>query len=315
MIKRLCREADVIIENNLPGALQRSGLGYEALARENPGLIYATISGYGLRTSISHYPAYGPATEGRTGLEWWIRDSRSPHEPLPTGMGYPDVAIAMQAATGIITALLRRKETGLGGFLDLSQIDATLFVQSELLYRWQAAPTDTRTWQVGQPQNLSTIPLVPEADLWCVARKNDLPGIVAALAGSYDHPAAPCAHCPAGRLPEEQVLMHTAQLQGAERIMVWLRDRGFDCALVRDPAHVYTSPQLEDFWTTISHPDIGTYRYDNTPVSWNGTRRAPTTFPGLGEHNHAVVGSWLGACDGEVDALEASGAFATMPPA
>lgn len=124
LLHRLADTADVLIENNRPGVMDRLGLGYADLAKSNPGLVYCSISGFGQAGPLAANPAYDQIIQGYSGVMSITGDAQS----APLRVGYPlcDTLGGMTAAFAICAALLGRANTGQGTFLDVSMLDSTL---------------------------------------------------------------------------------------------------------------------------------------------------------------------------------------------
>ncbi|MFZ9772628.1 MAG: CaiB/BaiF CoA transferase family protein [Ilumatobacteraceae bacterium] len=125
--RRLADISDVVIENFRPGVMERLGLGYDELSARNPRLVYASISGYGATGPWVDRRAYAPVVNAETGLtkhQGDVRDGDYANDPFSHG----DVYTGMEAAAGILAALLQRERTGRGQFLDISMAETLLYV-------------------------------------------------------------------------------------------------------------------------------------------------------------------------------------------
>lgn len=122
----LVHTADVVVENLRPGAVDKLGVGYEALAPRHPRLVYAAISGYGRsprrRGPYSDRPAFDTAVQAMAGIMDVTGEVDGP--PIPTVTGFCDIFAGIHAAFGVLTALRARDETGRGTFVDISMYDA-----------------------------------------------------------------------------------------------------------------------------------------------------------------------------------------------
>lgn len=121
IIYRLAKKADVMIENFLPGTVQRLGLDYEKIKEFNPGIIYCSISGFGQNGPYRNYPSYDLVTQGEGGL-MSITGERD-GEPVKVGASITDIGAGMYAVIAILSALLTKKETGKGQYIDVSLLD------------------------------------------------------------------------------------------------------------------------------------------------------------------------------------------------
>lgn len=120
----LARTADVLVENFRPGVLDRLGVGYHALVKINPSLVYCAISGFGQTGPMRDAPAYDQIIQGLAGVMSITGDARC----SPMRVGYPvaDTIGGLTAAFAIASALVRRGSTGEGAFIDVSMLDCVL---------------------------------------------------------------------------------------------------------------------------------------------------------------------------------------------
>jgi formyl-CoA transferase len=121
MARRLAAKADVLVENFRVGWMAEHGLGYDDLGRENPRLIYCSITGYGQTGPDADLPGYDFLTQGRGGLMSITGEAEGP--PLKVGVAVSDLTTGLYAAAGILAALRQRERTGAGQYLDLSLLD------------------------------------------------------------------------------------------------------------------------------------------------------------------------------------------------
>ncbi len=119
ILRKLVREADVLVENFRPGVMDRLGVGYEALKVENPALIYCAISGFGQDGPWKDNPAYDQIIQGASGVMSITGDQ----EPLRVGYPLSDTVGGLTAAMAIAAALSAPKR---GCFIDVSMLEATL---------------------------------------------------------------------------------------------------------------------------------------------------------------------------------------------
>jgi crotonobetainyl-CoA:carnitine CoA-transferase CaiB-like acyl-CoA transferase len=117
----LVASADVLLEGFRPGTMGRLGLGYEAMASINPGLVYASISGFGQTGPYRNRPAHDLSYQALAGFLHGQVATRSTQ--LPSDIAVGDLSSGMFAALGILAALLARARTGRGAYIDVSMTD------------------------------------------------------------------------------------------------------------------------------------------------------------------------------------------------
>ncbi|MDA1093807.1 MAG: CoA transferase [Acidobacteria bacterium] len=120
--RRLARSADVLVENYRPGVMTKFGLGYDALSREHPGLVYASISGYGQTGPASGKGGFDLVAQGVSGLMSITGEAGRP--PVKVGIPITDLGAGLFAVVGILAALMARTKTGRGQQVDTSLVDA-----------------------------------------------------------------------------------------------------------------------------------------------------------------------------------------------
>ena len=116
--KALIKASDVVVENYATGVMERLGLGYEDLKQINPGLIMASISGYGHTGPQKNYMGYGPAIVPLTGLS--ALTGYADGGPSEVGISYGDPNGGLNAAVAIAAAIIAKKRTGQGQYIDVS---------------------------------------------------------------------------------------------------------------------------------------------------------------------------------------------------
>jgi crotonobetainyl-CoA:carnitine CoA-transferase CaiB-like acyl-CoA transferase len=122
MFMNMAKKSDVVVENLSPGAMKRLGLGYQDVSSVNPGIIYASISGYGQSGSHSHRKAHDPQIQGMSGL----MDINGSEDGPPTRVGFyiGDLVTPLFACYSILAALREKERTGTGQYLDVSMMDS-----------------------------------------------------------------------------------------------------------------------------------------------------------------------------------------------
>ena len=132
VLLRMVREADVITENFRKGTMEKLGLDYETLRRENPGLIYCAVSGYGKTGPYADKGGFDLIAQGFSGLMSITGEPGGP--PLRTGNSVADINAGLLAAFGVLAAYQHKQRTGEGQMVETSLLEASL----QQLY-WHAA--------------------------------------------------------------------------------------------------------------------------------------------------------------------------------
>ena len=130
-LRELIGKADVLIQNFRPGVIGRLGLGYADVAKINPKLVYASITGYGGEGPWVARPGQDLLAQARSGLMWLNGDENQ--GPVPFGLAVADMLAGAAAAQGILAGLVRRGISGRGTHIETSLLEALVDVQFEVL--------------------------------------------------------------------------------------------------------------------------------------------------------------------------------------
>lgn len=120
----LIKEADALIEQFRPGAMEAWGLGYEAIKRINPNIVYVSLSGYGQEGSYQNEAGHDLNYLAYAGMMDLIRDERS--KPVVPDTQLADIGGAYMAVMALQSALLKKFRTGKGSYVDVSLCDAVM---------------------------------------------------------------------------------------------------------------------------------------------------------------------------------------------
>jgi len=136
IVRALIAEADVLVENFKPGVMEAWGLGYDALAERNPGLVMLRISGYGQTGPYRDRPGFGVVAEAMGGLRHL---SGEPGRiPVRVGVSIGDTLASLHGAIGILMALHHRHASGRGQVIDVALYEAVFNCMESLLPEYSA---------------------------------------------------------------------------------------------------------------------------------------------------------------------------------
>lgn len=121
---KLAKTADVFVEAFRPGVVKRLGVDYDAIKSINPGIIYCSISAFGQEGQYADKPAHDLVVQAMAGTADLTRSMEG--EPALTPMPSADMTASLHALSGILMALFRRTQTGLGDYLDISMYNSLL---------------------------------------------------------------------------------------------------------------------------------------------------------------------------------------------
>ena len=124
IIKKLATDSDILVENFKVGGLKKYGLDYDSLKQDNPGLIYASLTGFGQTGPDAARPGYDYIIQGLSGL--MSITGPADGEPHKVGVAVVDLFAGLQLTIGIQAALIARETTGLGQQVDVALLDSAL---------------------------------------------------------------------------------------------------------------------------------------------------------------------------------------------
>lgn len=128
-LKKMIEKADVMIENFRPGVMKKHGFDYESVKKWNPGIIYATVTGYGKEGPWKNKPGQDLLIQAMSGLAWLNGNGSEP--PVPFGLSVVDSCAGTHMVQGILAALFRRFRTHKGGLVEVSLMESALDMQFE----------------------------------------------------------------------------------------------------------------------------------------------------------------------------------------
>jgi crotonobetainyl-CoA:carnitine CoA-transferase CaiB-like acyl-CoA transferase len=308
--RRLCLDADVVLVNFRPGVMERLGLEYEELSRENPGLIYACASGYGSDSPHRSLPGQDLLLQATSGLAGVTGPSTGP--PVAAGAAVVDQHAASLLAMGILGALHARGKSGQGQRLEVTMVEAALDLQSEpLVYHMNGATVQRPSVPLASSFHEAPYGFYPVQDGHVVLSLSPMKLISEVLGDPealqpFLSPSAAFEH-------REEIYEALSPLLTAftkSELLERFRERGIWCAPVNsydealaDEAVAYLEPVQE-----LDHPTAGNVKVLRHPIRFGsgqaGVRRMP---PELGEHTDEVLQE-VGYQKDEISMLRESGA-------
>jgi formyl-CoA transferase len=134
VLKQLIATADVVVENFRPDVKFRLGIDYETLSKDHPGLVYASISGFGQTGPLAQRPGFDQIAQGMSGL---MSVTGKPGDgPMRVGIPIADLCAGIFAAQGILVALLEREASGKGQWLHTSLLESMVYMMDFQTSRW-----------------------------------------------------------------------------------------------------------------------------------------------------------------------------------
>jgi crotonobetainyl-CoA:carnitine CoA-transferase CaiB-like acyl-CoA transferase len=319
LLRRMAKQADVLVENFRGGTMDKLGLGFETLRTDNPGLICCAISGYGRTGPYADKGGFDLIAQGFAGLMSVTGEPGRP--PAKSGNAVSDMNAGILGALGILAAYIHKLKTGEGQLVDTSLADAAL----QQTY-WHAAVWFA-TRQSPQPTGSAHILTAPyqafeASDGWINiggANQANWERICTVL-GHPEWREDPRFATNRDRMANRDTLV--ALMNGVVRQRTreaWQAD--FDAAGVpAGPVHTIgealSHPQTlaRGMVVELQHPQAGTTQAIGCPIHFSATPTdtgAPA--PLLGQHSREILREY-GLADSEINALVAAGAVAEPSP-
>ncbi|HEX7854915.1 MAG TPA: CaiB/BaiF CoA-transferase family protein [Sphingobium sp.] len=325
IVLKMCDEADIVVENFRPGTLGFFGLDYATLKVRNPRLVYASITGYGQGGPWRGRMAYAPAVHAEAGLTY--HSHRHYGDALVAqksdSLSHADVYAGVQAVIGILAALRRRDQTGVGQSIDISMA-ATIMAMNE------RAHVDLNGFDLGaEPAILGATDTPffegPDGETFTVA---------ASLVGTASFPLWTHAMRRADLEADPRFRTAVLRLQNLTAlhaiVQTWIYSfpdiAALDAQLdegkialgeVRSIEEIADTDWAE-YWGAVqevSDRHGGVYRLPGRPWRFSDDALSPLSSPSFrGEDNRSVM-SGLGYSATQIEAFEKSGALVCDPAA
>jgi crotonobetainyl-CoA:carnitine CoA-transferase CaiB-like acyl-CoA transferase len=136
LVRAMAAKADVVIESFRPGRLESWGLGYDVLARGNPGLVLTRVSGFGQTGPYRQRPGFGTVAETASGFAFINGWPDTP--PTSPPFGFADSIAGIAAAMGTAMALYRREHTRAGEEVDVALYEPLMFIVGDMILKYLA---------------------------------------------------------------------------------------------------------------------------------------------------------------------------------
>ncbi|MBI5257935.1 MAG: CoA transferase [Burkholderiales bacterium] len=317
VLRRLVERSDVLVENFRSDVKQRLGLDYETLARINPRLILASISGFGQDGPYADRPGVDQVVQGLSGL---MSITGEPGRgPMRVGIAVSDTTAGMFLGQGILLALLQREHTGRGQWVHTSLLESML---NKLDFQ---AARYTMSGEVAGQEGNAHPTLTP---MGCFAARDGLVNIAASTAKMWaglcraleaqhllDHPdyqdvRARSAH---RRQLDADIEAVTRRFSVAELVQR-LNANDVPCGPIHDIGQAFEDPQVRHLRMTrpAPHPELGALQLLRSPINLSACPH-PEQFdragPDPGQHSTELLRE-TGFSDTDIARLRAEGTIA-----
>jgi len=322
----LVQNSDVLVENFAPGAIDRMGFTWERLQEINPGLVFASIKGFG-PGRYENFKAYEVVAQAMGGAMSTTGFEDGP--PTATGAQIGDSGTGIHLVAGILAALFQRTSTGKGQRVTVAMQEAVLNLTRVKLRDQQRLthgplreyPNDNFGTEVPRSGNASGGGQPGWALRCAPGGANDYiyvivqpPGWapIAELIGKPELAEDPDWATPVARLDKLDKMFALIE-QWTEQhtkfeVMDKLNALNVPCGPIMSTAELIADETLADLGAVVEveHPQRGTFKTVGCPIKLSDSPVEVQTSPGLGEHNSVIYGS-LGISPAELDDLKTAG--------
>ncbi|GAA2812403.1 formyl-CoA transferase [Kribbella solani] len=322
----LVRDADVLVENFAPGAIDRMGFTWERLQELNPGLVFASIKGFG-PGRYENFKAYEVVAQAMGGAMSTTGFEDGP--PTAIGAQIGDSGTGIHLVAGILAALLQRAGTGKGQRVTVAMQEAVLNLTRVKLRDQQRLahgplpeyPNDHFGDEVPRSGNASgggqpgwavrCAPGGPNDYIYVIVQP-PVWAPIANLIGKPELAEDPDWATPAARLDKLDkmfaLIEQWTEQHNKFEVMDRLNALNVPCGPIMSTRELIEDETLAELGAVVEveHPQRGTFKTVGCPIKLSDSPVEVLTSPGLGEHNSAIYGS-LGIDAGELKDLKAAG--------
>jgi len=310
---RLVKTADVVVENFRPDVKFRLGIDYESLAKANPRIILASISGFGQDGPYRDRPGFDQIAQGMSGL---MSVTGLPGQgPVRTGAAIADVSAGLWAALGIMTALLEREKSGKGQWVQSSLLNAGIglldFQAARYTMKGDVPP------QVGNdhPTSMPTSAYKTKDGYMNLAASGDgmwkrVCQTIGREALASDERFKTNEQRAANRAALNAELNKALAAKTSDEWIETFNKIGVPCGPIYKMNEVFADPQVRHLGAAVEveHPKIGKFKILNQPVKLSRTPAViKTATPELGTHTDEILLE-LGLDKKQIADLRAKGA-------
>ena len=315
LLRRLIAKADIVVENFRAGTMEQMGLGYEAMAVTNPGLIMVSISGFGSQGPYTGRPAFDEIIQSMSGLTSLTGEADGP--PMLTGTYIADFVTGIYGALGAMLALTQRSKSGRGQWVQMNLLQSLISILNTTVSRYLLLGEAPRR------QGNRNVLIAPGN----IYRARD--GHVAVECLTQD-----MWEDLARAIGREELIRdsrfvdvvsrkrHADELDG--EVQAWMAERATDeivsslerhsipCGPVLDIPSLVRDPQFQANETVVQveYPGLGPVPVLAPPIRLSGDatpRRGRP--PRLGEHTQEVLSEWLGLGEADLQSLRVTNAL------
>ncbi|ODN01639.1 Succinate--hydroxymethylglutarate CoA-transferase [Orchesella cincta] len=305
VVRDLAQNCDVLIENFIPGTMTKLGLGYEQLSKENPRLIYLTISGYGTTGPYKDRGGYDVIAASLGGL-LHITGQRD-GEPCKVGVAMTDLATGLYAHGAIMAALLQRNSTGRGQRIDCNLLSTQVTCLVNLASNFLNAGMEAQRWGTAHESIVPYQAFPTQDEKWITigAGSNDLFAELCDAILRPDLKGDERYKSNSSRVQHrKELIREISSIIKSKPCDEWLQifqKCRFPYGPVNDLEMTFKDPQVVHNKLVV---DFGTCKVVGPAVSFSHSENFPRSVPPkLGQHTRSVLHNILKYSDDQINQL------------
>lgn len=313
---RVVEQCDVVMENYRAEVLDNLGIGYEVLKQVRRDIVLVSMAGYGKTGAGRGYVGFGPIIEQMSGLAS-MTGYGDDGVPFKTGISYGDPVAGKAAAAAVALALIRRRKTGEGAFIDLAQreVMSTLIGEAFVAASVRGeAPQHRGNRQPGYFAQGVYRCRGEEQWIAISLRTADDWRRLCAATGIVEHLGALAEGARADEI--DRRIANWCVWRDPQDAMETVARAGVAAGRVLDTKVIHDDPHLEErgFWVDLPHPRMHAWKQPRSAWQFAEARPQPRRHaPLFGEHNEEILGGLLGMTAAEISELAAAGVIGTAP--
>ena len=311
--RRLADTADIIVENFRPGVKKRLGIDYDALSASNPGLIYASISGFGQDGPLADRPGFDQIAQGMGGL---MSITGTPGEgPMRVGIPVADLCAGLFAAQGILIALFERTRSGRGQWIQTSLLQAQVFMLDFQAARFLMDGEVPKQAGNNHPTSIPTgVFKTADGHMNIAVTGNNIWTKFAEIMGRTDWLADERYATPAARSGNRDALgAEIEEITLTRGTAEWIEAftaAGVPAGEINDIGQVFANPQVQHLGLAqdVVSQERGETQVVGQPILMSRTPSRIVAPPPLAGQHSADILAEIGYTEAEISAMKASGA-------
>ena len=297
ILKRLVKDADVLVENYRPDVKFRLGIDYETLKPLNPRLVYASISGFGQDGPYRDRPGFDPIAQGMGGL---MSITGLPGQgPVRAGIPIADLCAGIFAAQGIFIALLEREESGEGQWVQSSLLTAMIAMLDFQGSRWTMSHDVPGQEGNNHPTNIpAAVYRTQDGHINIAASSNPIFAKLCQALGAPQMATDPkFVNFKVRRQNRDELNAHIDELTQKKTSAEWvelLNEAGVPCGPIYKMDQVFADPQVKHLKMAqgVDHPSLGHIELVGQPMFLSRTPSSlRTATPERGQHTDEILQS------------------------